>query len=65
MDLEELEQFIPLANHIEDFWLAPENQKISSWTEHRDINAVTLACSMLARQQPLVFGAIQPKGGRI
>lgn len=60
MDLEELEQFVPLANHIEDFWQTPENQKNSSWTEHLDINAVSLACSMLAKEQPFAFGAIQP-----
>ena len=60
MDLEELEQFVPLANYIETFWQSPENQKVSSWTEHLDINAVTLACSMISREQPFVFGAIQP-----
>ena len=56
--LNELEPFIPLADEIEGFWMDPDKQQASTWTEHLDINAITLAASLLARQQPLVFGGI-------
>lgn len=38
--------FIPLADTIENFWSHPENQKSSTWIEHRDINTVMLASSL-------------------
>jgi len=36
----------PLADLIENFWLAGENQSVASWSEHRDINEVMLATSL-------------------
>jgi hypothetical protein len=42
----QLERFAPLAAMLEDFWLDPNNQSSSTWTEHRDINAVTLAACL-------------------
>ncbi|HEY3074364.1 MAG TPA: hypothetical protein VGJ74_04225 [Burkholderiales bacterium] len=38
--------FVPLAEKLEDFWLEPAHQAAASWTEHRDINAVTLAACL-------------------
>ena len=38
--------FVPLAARLEDFWLEPAHQAAASWTEHRDINAVTLAACL-------------------
>ena len=36
----------PLAKTIEGFWLEPENRRVESWMEHRDINQVMLATSL-------------------
>ena len=36
-------QHLPLKKKIELFWLAPENQKSNTWTDHIDINSVMLA----------------------
>ena len=36
-------QYLPLKKKIELFWLAPENQKSNTWTDHIDINSVMLA----------------------
>ena len=32
---------------IEDFWLDPAHWQLTSWDEHRDINEVMLATSLL------------------
>lgn len=40
-------QYIPLTDLIENFWLEPEHRRTASWTEHRDINMVMLATSLL------------------
>lgn len=56
LNLEPLDHFISLATEIQDFWLAPQNQRASTWTGHLDINAVTLAASLVAAEAPLVFG---------
>lgn len=50
-----------LANEIENFWLDMENQKSVTWTKYLDINAVTLAASLLASSQPEVFLGIPKK----
>ncbi len=42
-------QYLYLSEVIEDFWLKPENQKSSTWSEHIDINSVMLATSLMAR----------------
>jgi hypothetical protein len=47
--LEALERYIPLADKIESFWLVPEHRNARSWTEHRDINEVMLATSLVPR----------------
>ncbi len=41
-----LAPYQPMADGIERFWLAPENQEADTWIEHRDINTVMLATSL-------------------
>lgn len=56
LNLEPLKPLLSLATEIEDFWLEPKNRRANTWTGHRDINAVTLAASLVAGAEPLVFG---------
>jgi len=53
--LSELDKFLNLVKDIEDFWSNPSNQQSQTWLIHRDINAVTLVSSLLARSNPQVF----------
>ena len=46
--LDSLISFKPLADHIEHFWLTPTHQRLTSWTDHADINEVMLATSLLS-----------------
>ena len=46
--LESLVKFKPLADHIEHFWRTPTHQRLTSWTDHKDINEVMLAASLLS-----------------
>ena len=41
-----LQQFLPLIDRIEGFWLEPDNQQIHNWVVHQDINSVMLATSL-------------------
>jgi hypothetical protein len=41
-----LERAVPLAAAVEDSWLAPGAERVPTWTEHEDINAVTLAACL-------------------
>jgi hypothetical protein len=41
-----LMRYLPLADQLEQFWLSPRHQAATSWIEHRDINAVTLAACL-------------------
>jgi hypothetical protein len=43
----ELRGFLPLAQHIVDFWIRRENRRVRSWTEHEDINDVMLATALM------------------
>jgi hypothetical protein len=45
--LAELAEHAPLVDDIRSFWLAPESRRVASWLEHRDINEVMLATSLL------------------
>lgn len=47
-NLKQLDRFVFLADEIESFWCKPSNQEASAWTGHPDINAVTLAASLVA-----------------
>ncbi len=42
-----LSEFTPLAVSLDNFWLKDENRKINTWTEHREINMVMLATSLM------------------
>jgi hypothetical protein len=42
-----LMQYAHLREHIENFWIHPEHQQQSGWSEHRDINEVMLATSLI------------------
>ena len=45
--LDAIMQYAPMRDEIESFWRNPEHQAGSSWSEHRDINAVMLATSLV------------------
>jgi hypothetical protein len=45
--LEDLMRHAPLRAEIERFWLDAGHQRAPSWTEHRDINEVMLATSLV------------------
>jgi hypothetical protein len=45
--LEALLRHAPLRAEIEGFWLEPAHRRAQSWTEHRDINEVMLATSLV------------------
>jgi len=34
------------CDEIEAFWRDPEHQRVTTWTEHQDINEVMLATSL-------------------
>ncbi|MBZ0216795.1 MAG: hypothetical protein K8F25_09600 [Fimbriimonadaceae bacterium] len=42
-----LEQVVPLANAIEEFWLHPTHRRQRSWRDHENINMVMLASSLI------------------
>lgn len=58
--LEKLGAYDPLRAKIIAFWLEPEHQRTSTWTEHRDINEVMLATA-LAPEGFLVLRAASHK----
>jgi hypothetical protein len=46
--LEELRPHVDLGSEIQSFWLDPEHREARSWSEHRDINEVMLATSLVS-----------------
>lgn len=46
-ELEELGRHTPLRDRIETFWLDEGHRRSPTWTEHRDINEVMLATSLV------------------
>ena len=40
------QDYLPLEEFLENFWLGPANQACATWTEHLDINSVMLATSL-------------------
>lgn len=46
--IEALAHFLPLGAEISAFWLRKEHRQSITWSEHRDINEVMLATSLLA-----------------
>lgn len=51
----QLENYVFLAKEVEDFWLQPDHQEASTWTGHENINAVSLAASLVAEKYPEAF----------
>ncbi len=45
--LSAIDPYTDLRTAIETFWASPSNQQCQTWTEHRDINGVMLATSLL------------------
>jgi hypothetical protein len=45
--IDDLDRYRPLADDIESFWRDPQHQRSTTWTEHRDINEVMLATSLV------------------
>jgi hypothetical protein len=45
--LRELMRYAPLGERIESFWRDPEHRQSLTWSEHRDINEVMLAASLV------------------
>lgn len=54
--LKPFQDYSALAREIENFWKRSSSQQVSTWTEHLNINAVSLAASLVAKFQPKVFG---------
>jgi hypothetical protein len=46
-EIDDLMRFAVHASTIEKFWCEPRNHKVRSWQDHRDINEVMLATSLL------------------
>lgn len=45
--LQALIRFAPMRDEIESFWRDPSHQRAGTWSEHRDINEVMLATSLV------------------
>lgn len=60
-DLRPIEEFLDLAGEIEDFWLRTDNQESPTWLDHLDINSITLAASLLAKEYPQAYCAVSKK----
>ena len=43
---EDLREYMPLGETIEQFWMDNKNRQASTWIEHREINMVMLATSL-------------------
>ena len=54
-EFDKLDRYTSLADEIEQFWMTPENQNSTTWQGHLDINAITLASSLLANNYPEAF----------
>jgi len=51
LDTADLRPYMKLTEEIENFWKKPQNREGGTWKDHQNINAVTLACSLLAYQK--------------
>lgn len=55
IDFSELDDYLPLIKQIDYSWTKPSSQRTSTWTDHIDINTVTLASTLLAEHYPYAF----------
>ena len=44
--VQDLQEYVPLIEQIEGFWLDGKNREVTTWTERREINMVMLATSL-------------------
>ncbi|MEX0719186.1 MAG: hypothetical protein WD059_00875 [Balneolaceae bacterium] len=58
LHIEGLEKYIPVARGIENFWLDKDNQNATTWINHLNINAVSLAASLVSNAEPFAFSGI-------
>jgi len=58
--IEGLRPYLSIGSAIESFWLDPEHRNTNSWSEHRDINEVMLAISLVPGGF-LVIRAVTPR----
>ena len=49
-EISSLLKAVPLADEIENYWSRPASQKSQTWLDHRDINMVMLATSLLPKE---------------
>lgn len=61
LPLEKLKDYLYLAGEIENFWNEIPHQHVSSWIDHLNINAVSLAASMVSRNYPFAFSGHCPR----
>ena len=54
-DIEVLASYVLLGSAIQSFWLDPEHQRGRTWSEHRDINEVMLATSLIPEGYLVIF----------
>ena len=47
MAIKSLTPYVSLGPEIKSFWLHPEHREARTWSEHRDINEVMLATSLV------------------
>lgn len=47
--LDEIGQYLPLVERLQSYWLQPDSQRAAAWIDHRDINSVMLATSLVPR----------------
>lgn len=52
---EELSKYLPLTEELENFWIDPAAQQSPTWKDHLNINAVSLAASIVAGNDPYAF----------
>ncbi|MBW2225185.1 MAG: hypothetical protein JRF54_13410, partial [Deltaproteobacteria bacterium] len=45
--IQALAPYVALGSDIKSFWLDPEHRETNAWTEHRDINEVMLATTLV------------------
>jgi hypothetical protein len=45
--VDRLVPFVPIGGQIEAFWMEPANRRTAAWLEHRNINEVMLATSLM------------------
>lgn len=62
LDLVEIDRYMYMAEEIENFWLLAENRAVESWTAHLDINEVSLAAVLVAKEAPEAFINCNKKG---